>query len=690
MGDKSDNLPGIVGVGEKTAVKLLKEYNTLENIIEHKDEIKGSLGDKVRQYYNEAIITKKMVTILKDAPLGIHLGDTIKKEPDYKRLKSFYEYLELNSLLKELALKQKEEKKEANMEYKLIDNESELKSILVPYSALFIETMVYNYHKAPILAIALKNHLGNFIINNNLLKSIDFKLFLEDKENHKAIFDYKKSIVLLKKYGINLNGIDFDLMLAAYILNPSIGNVEFKNIANYFNYSDVYFEEEVYGKGAKMKEPSKDVIYNHALKKVNAIYILKNNVLEQLDKNNQKSLLLDIEIPLAKVLANMENIGFRVDLDELNKQEELLKSRMIDLEEEIYELSNEKFNIMSPKQLGIVLFEHLGLECPKKTKTGYSTDQEVLDKLIDKHPVISAIIDYRRISKLYTTYIDGIRLSLYDDNKIHTIYEQALTQTGRLSSIEPNLQNIPIRTEEGKNIRKMFIPDTKDYVLFSSDYSQIELRVLAHMANVKGLIDAFNNEEDIHTKTAREIFGHNDITPDERRKAKAVNFGIVYGISPYGLSQDIKISMVEASNFIKKYYEIYPEIKTFMDETVLYAKEYKLVKTIKNRIRYIPDIDSKIYTLREFAKRTAMNAPIQGSAADIMKIAMIKIYNDLEKNNLKSRMLVQVHDEVVLEVYKGEEDIVKDIVLNDMINAIKLRVPLSVDYSFGNNWFEVK
>ncbi|MGM9971805.1 MAG: DNA polymerase I [Anaeroplasmataceae bacterium] len=691
MGDKSDNLKGIVGVGEKTAIKLLNEYETLENIIENMDNIKGALGAKIKEYSQDALVTKKMVTILRDAPIGINLDDTKKGTPDFKRLKEFYEYLELNSLLKELALKNKEEKTIANMEYKIIDDPYDLKEILVPYSTIYIETMESNYHKAKILAIVLKNHKGVFIIPCDLIGlSIDLQLFLSDTSNHKSTFDYKKTSVLLKYLGYELLGVDFDLMLAAYILNPSIGKSEFKNIATYLNYNDIMFEEEVYGKGAKMEVPDINIVYNHAVKKANAIHILRKRVTEELEQKAQLELLTEIEIPLANVLAAMEYRGVRIDFDELNRQEEELKSRMIDIESEIYKLAGEEFNILSPKQLGIVLFEHLNLVCPKKTKTGYSTDAEVLEELIDKHPIISKILEYRQVSKLYSTYIDGIRLATYSDNKVHTIYEQALTQTGRLSSVEPNLQNIPIRTPEGKNIRKMFIPSSSDYTLFSSDYSQIELRVLAHMAGVKGLIDAFNSGEDIHTKTASVIFGHSDVTKEERRKAKAVNFGIVYGISAFGLAKDIKTSNVEAQRFIDKYYEIYPEIKEFMNETINYCKEYGLVRTIKNRIRYIPDINSKIYNVREFAKRTAMNAPIQGSAADIMKMAMIKLYNSLEKNKMKSQMIIQVHDEVVLEVYKGEEDKVVELVKDAMMNAYKLSVPLDIDYSFGINWYEVK
>ena len=691
MGDKSDNLPGIVGVGEKTAVKLLKEYGSLENIIKNADSIKGSLGEKVRAYKEEAIVTKKMVTILRDAPLGISLDDTVKRDKDYDRLKHFYEELELNSLLKEMSLDKKQAQIEKNETYEIVNNIDKLKEILVPYSTFYIEAMEENYHKANILAFGLKNHKGNYIINLDLLNTMDMMLFLNDNENHKMTFDVKRMSVMLKNYGINLRGVDFDLMLASYIINPIIGNAEFKNICNYFGYNDVFYEEEIYGKGAKRKVPERqEDIYAHTIKKCNAIHILKNNIISRLDEKNQLDLYNEIELPLALVLASMEYEGVKVDIDELNRQDKNLIERIQVLEGEIYELAGEKFNIQSPKQLGVVLFEHMGIYAPKKTKSGYSTDAETLSKIIGNHPIISKILDYRGLAKLKSTYIDGIRDVLYKDNLVHTIYQQALTQTGRLSSIEPNLQNIPIRTEDGKEIRKVFIPKNDKFVFFSADYSQVELRVLAHLANVKKLIEAFNNGEDIHTRTAKEIFGHDDITPNERRKAKAVNFGIIYGISAFGLASDVGITNTEASNYIKKYYEIYPEIKEYMDNIIEECKKNGYVKTIKNRYRYIPDINSNVYMVREFAKRTAMNAPIQGSAADIMKIAMIKIYNKLESERLNSKMICQVHDEVLIEVYKGEEDKIVEIVKESMEHAIKLSVPLDIDYSFGDNWYNVK
>ncbi|HIT44399.1 TPA: DNA polymerase I, partial [Candidatus Avacholeplasma faecigallinarum] len=382
--------------------------------------------------------------------------------------------------------------------------------------------------------------------------------------------------------------------------------------------------------------------------------------------------------------------GMMVDLDELENQKLSLEKNIKNLEEQIYRLANKEFNISSPKQLGTVLFEDLNIPYPKKKGASYSTDIEVLQSIQTFNPIVPLIIDYRAKTKLYSTYIVGLKEMIYKDNKVHTIFQQALTQTGRLSSVEPNLQNIPIRTSEGHKIRKMFIPQNPNNKLYSADYSQIELRVLAHMANVKKLKEAFLSGEDIHTKTAKEVFHKDEIDSEDRRRAKAVNFGIVYGISAFGLATDLKISNVMAANFIKSYYEVYPEIKEFMDQTIEFCKETGYVKTMKNRIRYIPEINSKIYMQREFAKRMAMNAPIQGSAADIIKIAMIKVDNEMKKINLKSKLLVQVHDELVFEVENGEEEILQKLVRENMQNAVELSVPLVVDDSFGSNWYEVK
>ena len=689
MGDKSDNLPGIPGIGEKKAVKYLQLYDSLDGIIQNKDEIKGSDGEKIRANYEQALLCKKMATIIRDFDISITLADTEKKDYDKEKLLAFYQELEFKSLYKELQL----EKPSINLDdkgYEVVENQLRFKEILLPNSSMIFETFDYNYHKSPLIAIGIKNDLGTFIVDpNTIYTSLDFMMFLSE-DNNKSVFDYKRAYVLCKRLGLDLSGVNFDLLLATYIINPSVAKEEFRGLAEFYGNSDIYYDEQIYGKGVKRSIPDISIVHAHVAKKVNALHNLKNEALDKLNDKKQLHLLTEIEIPLSKILGDMEFNGFKVDMEELLAQEEYMNSKIKELEKEIYSLANREFNISSPKQLGTVLFEELALDYPKKKGNSYSTDIDVLNAIKDMHPIVNLVIDYRAKTKLYSTYIVGMKEMIYPDQKVHTIFQQALTQTGRLSSVEPNLQNIPIRTKEGHLIRKMFIPADSNNSLYSVDYSQIELRVLAHMANVKKLIEAFNNNEDIHTKTAKEVLNKEEITSEDRRRAKAVNFGIVYGISAFGLATDLGITNALASNYIKKYYEAYPEIKEFMDNTVEYCKENGYVSTMKNRIRYIPEINSNIYMQREFGKRMAMNAPIQGTAADIMKIAMIMVANELKKNNLKSKMLVQVHDELVFECVKGEEEILKTVVREAMENAVKLDVPLLVDDSFGSNWYEVK
>lgn len=690
MGDKSDNLPGIVGIGEKKAVKYLQQYGTLDGIIEHKDEIKGADGHKISEGYEQALLCRKMATILRDFDIQVTIEDTFKKECNRDKLIAFYQELEFKSLLKEVNYDSGEISTQTpSVEYEVVASPVRFKEILLTYSAFIFETFDYNYHKSPLLAIGMKNKLGTFIIEpDRIFESIDLQLFLAD-DNHKSIYDYKRAYVLLKRLGFDLKGVDFDLLLASYVLDPSLGKEEFKVVSDYFHYDDVFYDEQVYGKGAKKTIPDKSLLYQHIAKKVNCVYYLKSECLATLKQKNQLELLTNIEIPLSLVLGKMEFNGMNVDLEELNRQKSTLQQAIDELTDKIYQYSGEVFNIASPKQLGVILFEKLGIPYPKKKATSYSTDIEILNSVKQYHPIVDLIIEYRAKTKLYSTYIVGLEEQVYPDRKVHTIFQQALTNTGRLSSVEPNLQNIPIRTEEGHLIRKMFVPD-EGHILYSADYSQIELRVLASMAKVTKLREAFIAGEDIHTKTAMEVFGKSEITKEDRRRAKAVNFGIVYGISAFGLATDLGISNIEASHFIEKYYEVYPEIKTFMDETIAFCKENGYVKTLKNRIRYIPEINSKIYMQREFAKRMAMNAPIQGTAADIIKLAMIKVDQEIEHRHLKSKMLVQVHDELVFDVAPGEEDCLLELVRRNMQEAMKLDVPLIVGDSYGKNWYEVK
>ena len=684
MGDPSDNLKGLPGVGEKTAIKLLQQYGSLEELINQKETISGKLGEKVREFYNDALTCQKMCTINRNSPLEITLDDTSRREPDFAKLNEFYRFLEFHSMLKKNVVVKREE-----VTYEVISDMNELKRVLLPNSYLVFEMDGYNYHKAPLLAIGLKNKLGTFIIKPEFLSSVDFQLFLTD-ENDKNIFDLKRAKVWLMEHGYNLAGVSYDMMLASYICVPNMENTDFNKVCNHFEYNNVEYEEAVYGKGVKRQIPSDDILFNHIAKKCIAIEKLKPVILKELENNNQLGLLNDIEIPLAFVLAKMEVAGMKIDQTELSKQKDIYQKEITDLEAKIYELAGIEFNIQSPKQLGEVLFEKLCLPVVKKSKTGgYTTDIDVLNYLSDKHEIINYIIRYRTVTKLYQTYLVGLEQQIYEDGKIHTIFEQALTVTGRLSSIEPNVQNIPIRTTEGRKIRKLFIP-SEDNVLFSSDYSQIELRVLAHMANAPLLIESFVNNLDVHTETAKKIFKTDEVTSDLRRKAKAVNFGIVYGISAFGLSNDVELGVKEAQQFIDSYFELYPEIKEFMDTTVGFAKDAGYVVTLSNRRRYIPELKSPVYMQREFGKRTAMNAPIQGSAADIIKMAMINIDREITERKLKSKMVFQVHDELVFEVFQDEKDIIEELVREEMKYAIRLKVPLDVAYGFGNNWMEIK
>ena len=693
MGDKSDNISGVPGIGPKKGIKLLKEYKSVEGILEHVDQIKGADKEKFIQNAQLLRTCKKMVTILNDAPLGLNLDYAIKKDADNEKLIELYENLELNGLLKEI--------KENNnislidtskdVAYSFIDSESKLEELLNEDFALEIETLNQNYHKDQILAIGLSNSKGNFVLDISLLNSSTFKKILEDKNIKKYVFDYKKSYVLLQKNNITLNNVTFDLLLATYVINPTYSSHEFKNVVQVYEYYNVSFDADIYGKGSKIKVPNNDILYSHTANKAYAIFALKDKVISRLNEQDSFKLYSEVELPLARVLANMELYGVTIDKTSLAEQKVDLEERITFIESEIYRLTGYTFNVSSPKQLAEVLFEKLEIPYPKKTKKSYSTSAEILQSIVSLHPAIEYILSYRQLTKLYQTYIVGLLEQIHSDSKVHTIYEQALTETGRLSSIEPNLQNIPAKTVDGKNIRKIFVPNNKDNLFLSCDYSQVELRVLASLANVEKLIESFNNDEDIHKSTASLIFNKdiNSVTDLERRQAKAVNFGIIYGQSAYGLAQETGMSNKEASKFIEEYYKHYPEIKDYMNKTISECEHDLYVKTILNRRRYIPDINSKNFMVREFAKRTAMNAPIQGSAADIIKIAMINIDKEIKEKNLKSKMVLQIHDELIFEVFNDEKDVMLELVERNMTNAYELKVKLIISKDLGKSLYEV-
>ncbi|MDY0294249.1 MAG: DNA polymerase I, partial [Acholeplasmataceae bacterium] len=602
-------------------------------------------------------------------------------------LMSFFQSLDLHVFVKKMEIP---ETKKEDWTYLEINDDEKLKKILTSDLALHFEFSDYNYHKADLWGIGISSDQGYYFLNAEYaLSSPVFKAYLLSEDMHKSVYDYKAIKVFLLWHHLDLVGVTYDLLLSAYLINSHLGKEEFKRIVSAFNYEDILYDDVVYGKGAKKGLPEKEVFEHHIVSKAKAIFELKASQLKTLKDQEQLHLLEELEIPLSEVLAEMEFQGLYVDQEELKAQSKDLKQRIDKIEEEIIDLAGENFNVSSPKQLGEILFDRLNLPNGKKTKTGYSTSAEVLNELKSKHPIIDKILDYRQLTKLYSTYIEGLKANLFDDGKVHTIYMQALTTTGRLSSLDPNLQNIPIRTEEGRKIRKLFIPE-KNHVFLGADYSQIELRVLASMASVKALIEAFNQGLDIHTKTAQDVFHVEEVTSDQRRAAKAVNFGIIYGIGAWSLSEDIKVTPKEAQAFIDRYLSIYPEIKTYMEDIVKFAKEHDFVETLMKRRRYIPELKSPVFTQRAFGERTALNAPIQGSAADILKKAMVDLYRYLKKNNKKSRLLLQVHDELILEVDPDEVDEMKEIVPHMMGQAIKLQVELKTSCDIGPTWYDLK
>ncbi len=687
MGDSSDNLPGIPGVGEKTALKLLHEYGKLETLLQNQNELKGKLKERVQENASTAEMCKHLATIMTDAELPISVDDLAYTGYKVDDLVEFYQRMEFHSLIKRLDTPAEEK---ADITIQEINEEKALKNTFAKKNFLYLEAFGYNYHLAQKLGFAWINDKGAFYMDyETAIQSNEFKAFLQSTEYRKSTFDLKRMKVCLMQDGLDIDGVDFDLLLAAYVLNPSNTKEDFKVIVQNFDYHDVPYEEEIYGKGSKAEVPNHDVIVDYTMKKVMAIQALEDTLKKLIKSQDQEHLLYDVELPLTSTLATMEFEGIRIDQEALKAFDETLDKRIDEETQKIYDLAGQTFNISSPKQLGVVLFEDLKLPSYKRSKTGYSTNIDVLNKLKGKHPIIDPIIHYRSLTKLQSTYVKGLSEAMHDDGKIHTIYKQAFTQTGRLSSIEPNLQNIPIRTELGRHIRKVFIPEAND-VLVAADYSQVELRVLAHMANEKQLIKAFDNDEDIHTITGQEIFEKETIGAKERRIAKAVNFGIIYGQSPWGLADDLGISMDDAKTFIDRYFRRFPGIAKFMDKVIDQAKTDGFVTTILNRRRYIPEMESRIFAQKEFGKRTAMNAPIQGSAADLIKLAMVKLDQTMKAKKFKSKLILQIHDELVINVNKAELDTMKSLVKEVMEGAYELKVPLRISLAEGDNLNDAK
>ncbi|WP_062355189.1 DNA polymerase I [Bacillus kwashiorkori] len=695
MGDASDNIPGVPGVGEKTAIKLLKEYTTIENLLSSLDKISGKkLKENLTTYQEQALMSKELAMIERNAPIDISLAKIHFSGANESQLTSLYKELNFQSLLEKMpsAATAVEKRELTSINFKLVEKISE--EMLSDNSAFYIEILEENYHYAPILGFSIVNDSGTYYIPLHVaLQSETFKAWLSNEKSSKFVYDVKRSIVSLRNHGIELKGVQFDLLIASYLLNPSETIQDFSDVARTHNYTEVLSDDVVYGKGAKRSPLTDEKRAEHIVRKAVAIYELKDILLKELTDNEQFDLYKQLEMPLSVILAKMESTGVKLDIQRIQEMGTEISGQLKAIEERIFELAGEKFNINSPKQLAVILFEKLGLPVIKKTKTGYSTAADVLEKLQHEHEIIEQILHYRQLGKLQSTYIEGLlKVVNKETEKVHTRFNQALTQTGRLSSTDPNLQNIPIRLEEGRKIRQAFVPSEQDWVIFAADYSQIELRVLAHISGDERLIDAFKNGHDIHTKTAMDVFhvSEEEVTSNMRRQAKAVNFGIVYGISDYGLSQNLGITRKEAAQFIDKYFEIFPGVKQFMSDIVQEVKQTGYVKTLLNRRRYIPEITSRNFNIRSFAERTAMNTPIQGSAADIIKKAMVDMAERLTQEKLKARLLLQVHDELIFEAPKEEVEKLKIIVPDVMENTIELKVPLKVDYAYGPTWFDAK
>lgn len=698
MGDNSDNYPGVTKVGPKTASNLIQKYGSVENIYKHIDEMKKSkLKENLINDKDKAFLAKTLATIDRTSPVEFKLDELKKQETNVVDLRKFYEQMNFRRFLAERNNSNSEigEVSDKKVDYIVLDEQNlnklpNVKSEVSFYLGMFGE----NYHLADFVGFSLKMGDNVYVSNDvSLLTKQPLQTLLEDQAVNKNVFDLKRTIVGLHRLGIKANNINYDMLLASYLVNNENNSNDLGEICQLYNYYDLQPDVDIYGKGKKAAIPDEEIFFNHLAGKVLAIEALKPTLLKRLTEHEQDDLYETIEMPVANVLAKMEITGLKTDASTLVQLGNDFGQRLTELEADIYLEAGERFNINSPKQLGQILFEKLELPPIKKTKTGYSTSVEVLEQLKDQSPIVQKVLDYRQIAKIQSTYVKGLLDVIQPDGRVHTRYQQTLTATGRLSSVDPNLQNIPVRLEEGKKIRKAFIPSNKDGYIFSCDYSQVELRVLAHVSGDENMQEAFKTGYDIHAHTAMKIFhldSPDEVTPNMRRHAKAVNFGIVYGISDYGLSKNLGISRKQAKEFIDNYFEQYPKIKDYMDKEINFAREKGYVETIMHRRRYLPDIHAKNFNVRSFAERTAINSPIQGGAADIIKIAMINMQKKLDELNLKSKMLIQVHDELIFDVPADELETIKKVVPEVMQNAVHLDVPLVADSNWGHDWYEAK
>ena len=699
MGDKSDNIPGVPGIGEKTGIKLIKEFSSIEGIFDNIDSIKGSTKKKLEENKELAIMSKKLATIIRDVPVEFNLEELEYGNYNTKDILDVFKYLGFTSLIPRIGNLDESEEivNEANVEISKLEDIDEFINKVKENNELIIKTVTREGNildkRIKYIFLSVDGKKIYYVEEDSIYK---LEYIFTSNEIKKLGYNLKDDYISLKPYGIKLENIYFDITIAEYLIDSmSSTSYECSAIAMKYLTKKVKTKEELLGKGVKAKkyqDLSFEELSSHISQIIDTVKSVMPIMEENLKESNMDGLLYHVEMPLVEVLADMEYEGVKVDKEKLNELGSQFKEIIKKLESEIYKISGEEFNINSPKQLGVILFEKLGLPVIKKTKTGYSTNAEVLDKLKDQSPIIDKIIEYRQIVKLNSTYVEGL-LSIINpiDGRIHSSFNQTITTTGRISSTEPNLQNIPVKLEMGRNIRKVFISD-KGCKLVDADYSQVELRVLAHMSQDETMIDAFKHNEDIHTKTASQVFNvsMDEVTSKQRSDAKAVNFGIVYGKSDFGLSEDLNIPVKQAKEYIENYFNKYNKIKEFMDNIIDDASSNGYVTTILNRRRYIPEIKSSNFMLRNAGKRAAMNAPIQGSAADIIKIAMINVYKKLEENNLKSKLILQVHDELIVEAVDSEIDIVKKIVKDEMENAVCLDVNLDVDLNIGDSWYDTK
>lgn len=687
MGDASDNIKGVPGIGEKTAFKLITEYGSIENLLMNLDSItQKKLKENLTEYREDAIFSKRLATIIRTAPVDIDLTRFRSQESyDIDNIRRMFSELQFKSLLDKFKGEPaKEEKVSLPSEFMVIDSPSELSSLDGKFKKGDLVALSFDIRQSIMLterdvtALYVASEKGDYAISLSFLMSDEksvgiLQRFLENVEIRKICFNVKDAYTTLRKHGIGLNGVVFDANLAAYLLDPADGKLSLKDLAL------KNIESFTLAEGAEGR-----------INETRGLLSLYEKLGKAIEESGLRELLFDVEMPLTFILSDMEIEGFRVDGRMLDTLGERFRKDIASMEKEIFELAGETFNISSPKQLGVILFEKLDLPATKKTKTGYSTNAEVLESLKDKHPIISRIMLYRQLTKIYSTYIEGLKAAIDTDGKIHSNFNQTLATTGRLSSTEPNLQNIPIRTEMGREIRKVFIPEKEGDLLVSADYSQIELRVLAHIAGDENMIEAFNNDIDIHRKTASEVFNVplDEVTPLQRSNAKAVNFGIVYGISDFSLSGDLGITRKEAGEYIRIYFERYPKVKKYLEDIVEVARQNGYVTTIMNRKRFIPEVNDRNKIVQAAGVRLAMNSPIQGSAADIIKVAMVKVYNALKERKLRSKLILQVHDELILNVPADELEEVQKLVTSEMEHALDLKVELKAEGSYGSTWYE--